>query len=152
MRTRERIARTSPGRTALSLKLAHTSEKTQSSEAVTAESLGRQLRAMLPPLRLHSLSLYNSEGDNLWLSEGALGADKNSVVLEAIQLLHASPARGYLESNLEDGRFAMFLPVRAPKGDLVGIVMLLNESRSMLAGTKEQLANARIRGMLQKIA
>lgn len=136
----------------MSLKLAHTSEQSPPSETVTAESLGRQLRAMLPPIRLHSLSLYNAEGDNLWLSEGALGPDEHSVVLDAIQVLHADGGRGYLESSLEDGRFAMFLPVRAPKGDLVGMVMLLTESRTLPAGTKEQLAHARIRGMLQKIA
>lgn len=121
-------------------------------ETVNAETLGRQLHAILPPLRLHSMSLYNAEGDVLWLSEGALGPDEHSVVLDAIQTLHGETRKGYHETGLEDGRFAMFLPVRAPKGDLVGMVMLLTELKALPDGTMEQLASARVRGMLQKIA
>ncbi len=137
----------------VSLKLVQSdTESPPATEAATAESLGRQLRAMLPPLRLHSMSVYNGEGDVLWLSEGALGPDEHNVVLEAIQTLHGEMRKSYHEITLEDGRFAMFLPVRAPRGDLVGIVMLLTESRMLPEGTKELLAGSRIRGMLQRIA
>src|SRR6185312_5589341 len=41
-------------------------------EPGTAEALGWQLRAALPPMRLHSVSIYDSQGNVLWLSEGAL--------------------------------------------------------------------------------
>ena len=137
---------------ALSLKFAKSDSGSPAGETVTAESLGRQLRAMLPAMRLHSMSLYNAEGDVLWLSEGALGPDEHSVVLDAIQTLHGDAGKGYFETGLEDGRFGMFLPIRAPRGDLVGIVMLLTERKAVPDGTKEQLASARVRGMLQKIA
>ena len=63
-------------------------------EPVTAESLGWQLRSALPPMRLHSVSIYNAEADVLWLSEGALGPDEHNVVVEAIEAQKAekSPA------------------------------------------------------------
>ena len=53
-------------------------------EPITAESLGWQLRAALPPLRLHSVSLYDEQANVLWLSEGALGPDEHSLVVEAL--------------------------------------------------------------------
>ena len=57
----------------------------ESAEPVTAESLGWQLRSALPPMRLHSVSLCNTDADILWLSEGALGPDEHNVVVEAIE-------------------------------------------------------------------
>ena len=57
------------------------------SESITAESLGWQLRAALPPLRLHSVSLYDEQANVLWLSEGALGPDEHNLVLEAMEKL-----------------------------------------------------------------
>ncbi|MEJ0005900.1 MAG: hypothetical protein WDM77_05800 [Steroidobacteraceae bacterium] len=38
----------------------------------TAAALGAQLLALLPTLRLHSVSLFDAKGDVQWLSEGAL--------------------------------------------------------------------------------
>ena len=104
-------------------------------------------------MRLHSVSLYNAEGDVLWLSEGALGPDEHSVVLDAMQTLQADSAKDYHESGLEDGRFGMFLPVRAPRGDLVGMVMILAELKTLpdgIARTARQSEGAR--RILQRIA
>ena len=55
----------------------------------TVESLGRQLRDVLPTRRLHSVSLCDHEANVLWLSEGALGPDEHSLVVEALELLSA---------------------------------------------------------------
>src|SRR5882724_1427290 len=91
------------------------------SEPVTAESLGWQLRAALPPLRLHSVSLYDQKANVLWLSEGALGPDEHNLVLEALERLASETSRSCYDHTLEDGRVAIFLPVRAPRRDLVGL-------------------------------
>ena len=93
---------------------------------------------MLPAIAPAFGSLYNAEGDVLWLSEGALGPDEHSVVLDAMQTLQADIGKGYHETGLDDGRFGMFLPVRAPRGDLVGIVMLLTELKTLPEGIAEQ--------------
>ena len=50
-----------------------------SAGTATVPSLGQQLREMLPPRRLHSVSLYDRDANVLWLSEGALGPDEHSV-------------------------------------------------------------------------
>jgi EAL domain-containing protein (putative c-di-GMP-specific phosphodiesterase class I) len=125
---------------------------TATAEEISAESLGRLLRAALPPLRLHSVSLYNAEGDVLWLSEGALGPDEHSVVLEAMEALHVETQKSYHEMALEDGRFGMFLPVRAPRGDLVGLAMILADPKNLPDGIAERLAVPKMRTILQRIA
>jgi len=94
-------------------------------EPATAEALGWQLRASLPPMRLHSVSLYDSQGNVLWLSEGALGPDEHSLVVDALDRLAAESGKSCCENRLEDGRVAAFLASRAPQGHLVGLAMVL---------------------------
>jgi len=121
-------------------------------EPVTAESLGWQLRAALPPLRLHSVSLYDDEANILWLSEGALGPDEHSLVLEAIETLGTNSSLSVHENGLEDGRIAIFLPVRAPQGDLVGVAMVLADVKSVTDGVVERMVTPQVRTVMQKVA
>ena len=83
---------------------------------LTVEALGQQLRDVLPTRRLHSISLCDHEANVLWLSEGALGPDEHSLVIEALALLAADTSLPCHEMGLEDGRLALFLPVRTPSG------------------------------------
>jgi len=122
------------------------------SESITAESLGWQLRAALPPLRLHSVSLYDEQANVLWLSEGALGPDEHNLVLEAMEKLADDKALPRCENSLEDGRAAIFLPVRAPQGDLVGIAMILTDLKSVSDGVLERIVSPQLRTIMQKIA
>jgi EAL domain-containing protein (putative c-di-GMP-specific phosphodiesterase class I) len=119
---------------------------------VTAESLGWQLRSALPPMRLHSVSLYNVDADVLWLSEGALGPDEHNVVVEAIEGQKADKAQNYFEYGMEDGRIGIFLPIRGPRGDLAGTVMILADMKSVTEGTMERIVTPQIRTILVKIA
>ena len=122
------------------------------SEPITAESLGWQLRAALPPLRLHSVSLYDKDANVLWLSEGALGPDEHGLVLEAIEVLAADSTQTCHENGLEDGRVAIFLPVRAPKGDLVGLSMILADLKSVGDGVLERMVTPQVRTIMQRVA
>jgi EAL domain-containing protein (putative c-di-GMP-specific phosphodiesterase class I) len=122
------------------------------SEPVTAESLGWQLRAALPPLRLHSVSLYDEQANVLWLSEGALGPDEHNLVLEAMDACTNDRSLPCYENGLEDGRVAIFLPVRAPQGDLVGIAMILADLKSVSDGILEKIVSPQVRTIMQKIA
>src|SRR6185503_4370999 len=81
---------------------------------LTVESLGQQLREVLPARRLQSVSLCDHEANVLWLSEGALGPDEHSLVTEALGMLAGDASLPSYEIPLEDGRLALFLPVRAP--------------------------------------
>ncbi|HEY1891144.1 MAG TPA: EAL domain-containing protein [Steroidobacteraceae bacterium] len=121
-------------------------------EPGTAEALGWQLRAALPPIRLHSVSIYDSQANVLWLSEGALGPDEHSLVLEALETLNADSGKSCCENGLEDGRIAAFLAVRAPQGHLVGIAMVLAEFKSPGEGLTDRIMSAPTRTIMQKLA
>lgn len=125
---------------------------TASNEPATAESLGWQLRAALPPMRLHSVSLWDEQANTLWLSEGALGPDEHNVVLEAIEALSNDAASNCYETGIEYGPAAIFLPVRSPVGGLVGLAMILADIKSVNDGVLEKLAAPAIRTIMQKVA
>jgi EAL domain-containing protein (putative c-di-GMP-specific phosphodiesterase class I) len=121
-------------------------------EAVTAESLGWQLRAALPPLRLHSVSLYDDQANVLWLSEGALGPDEHGLVLDSMEVLSNDRSLPAYENGLEDGRVAIFLPVRAPQGELAGVAMILADLKSVSDGVMEKIVSPQVRTIMVKIA
>jgi len=121
-------------------------------EPATAEALGWQLRAALPPMRLHSVSIYDSQGNVLWLSEGALGPDEHALVLEALETLTADSGKSCCENGLEDGRIAAFLAVRAPQGHLVGLAMILADFKTGGEGLTERILSAPTRTIMQKLA
>jgi EAL domain-containing protein (putative c-di-GMP-specific phosphodiesterase class I) len=121
-------------------------------EAATAEALGWQLRAALPPIRLHSVSLYDSQGNVLWLSEGALGPDEHSIVVDALDRLGAESGKSCCENRLEDGRIAVFLAIRAPQGHLVGLAMVLADLKSGGEGLMDRIVTATTRTLIQKLA
>ena len=118
----------------------------------TVESLGQQLREVLPTRRLQSVSLCDHEANVLWLSEGALGPDEHMLVLEALDTLAADPSLPCHETGLEDGRLAVFLPVRAPMGNLVGVAMILADSKSVGDDTLERMTAAPVRTIMQRLA
>jgi EAL domain-containing protein (putative c-di-GMP-specific phosphodiesterase class I) len=121
-------------------------------DATTAEALGWQLRAALPPMRLHSVSIYDGQGNVLWLSEGALGPDEHSLVVDALETLAAASGKGCCENRLEDGRIATFLAVRAPQGHLVGLAMILADLKSAGEGLMDRIMTAQTRTVVQKLA
>jgi EAL domain-containing protein (putative c-di-GMP-specific phosphodiesterase class I) len=118
----------------------------------TVESLGQQLREVLPPRRLHSVSLCDHEANVLWLSEGALGPDEHLLVVEALDVLNADSSLPCHETGLEDGRLGVFLPVRAPTGSLVGVAMILADSKSVGDDTLERMTAAPVRTIMQRLA
>ena len=122
-------------------------------EPATAESLGEELRAALPPIRLHSVSLCTAAGDVLWLSEGALGPDEHGFVVDALHALAQDPASLHRQSDFRDGRGALFLAVRSPQSELVGLAMLLVDSKVLITGIAARiLGTASLRAILQRIA
>jgi EAL domain-containing protein (putative c-di-GMP-specific phosphodiesterase class I) len=121
-------------------------------EPPTVESLGRQLREVLPTRRVHSISLCDQEANVLWLSEGALGPDEHAMVTEALEQLSADTSRHCHEMSLEDGRLALFLPVRAPDAALVGVAMILTDGKSFGDDTLERMAAPPVRAIVMRLA
>jgi EAL domain-containing protein (putative c-di-GMP-specific phosphodiesterase class I) len=123
-----------------------------SSGPATVESLGQQLREVLPTRRLQSVSLCDHEANVLWLSEGALGPDEHMLVMEALDILNADSSLPCHETALEDGRLGVFLPVRAPTGSLVGVAMILADSKSVGDDTLERMTASPVRTIMQRLA
>jgi EAL domain-containing protein (putative c-di-GMP-specific phosphodiesterase class I) len=119
---------------------------------LTVEALGQQLREVLPTRRLQSVSLCDHEANVLWLSEGALGPDEHSLVTEALTFLAADTSLPCHEMGLEDGRLALFLPVRSPTGAPVGIAMILADRKSVGDDTLERMMAAPVRAIMQRLA
>jgi EAL domain-containing protein (putative c-di-GMP-specific phosphodiesterase class I) len=118
----------------------------------TVESLGQQLRQALPTRRLHSVSLCDHEANVLWLSEGALGPDEHGLVVEALEVLATDTSLGIHEMGTEDGRLALFLPVRTPTADLVGIAMILADAKTLGDDTLERMSAAPVRAIMLRLA
>jgi EAL domain-containing protein (putative c-di-GMP-specific phosphodiesterase class I) len=118
----------------------------------TVESLGQQLRQALPARRLHSVSLCDHEANVLWLSEGALGPDEHVLVVEALELLAADPSLNVHEMGTEDGRLALFLPVRTPTAALAGVAMILADSKTLSDDTLERMSAAPVRAIMLSLA
>ena len=88
----------------------------------------------------------------LWLSEGALGPDEHVLVVEALEVLATDNSLSIHEMGTEDGRLALFLPVRTPAAELVGIAMILADSKSVGDDTLERMSAAPVRAIMLRLA
>ena len=92
-------------------------------------AIGEALKQALSGNRLQSISLHDERGDVLWLDEGALGPDEHNLVIDAVTALNEAPERTFHFQNIGDGRSAAFLPARSPLNDLLGIAMIIADSK-----------------------
>ncbi|MBS0365967.1 MAG: EAL domain-containing protein [Proteobacteria bacterium] len=118
----------------------------------TVESLGQQLRSAVSTRRLHCLTLCDREANVLWLSEGALGPDEHSLLTEGLEALGRGAHVPFHEITTEDSRRAIFLPVRAPHGKLVGVAMFLGDGKGVGDDTMERMTGAAVRVVMQRLA
>ncbi len=122
------------------------------SEPQGVESIGRQLCQALPPLRLHSVSIYDNQCNVLWLSEGALGPDEHALVVDALECFAGEPNAGEREQRVEDGRAAVFLPICPPQGALAGLVMVLADVKVAGDGLLDRIVTPEVRAHVQALA
>ncbi|HET7810775.1 MAG TPA: EAL domain-containing protein [Steroidobacteraceae bacterium] len=78
---------------------------------------------------MQSISLHDERGDVLWLDEGALGPDEHNLVLEAASALTDAADKNMHFVVIGDGRSAAFLPARSPLNDLLGVAMIIADSK-----------------------
>jgi len=121
-------------------------------DRVTPETLGRELREAFPPVRLHSVSIHDEEGDALFLSEGVLGPDEHTIVIEAMSALSLEQNTQYLDRSLEDGRSAAFFASRSPYGELLGLILVIADSKNIDRGAGMKLLGPEVRAVMQRIA
>jgi EAL domain-containing protein (putative c-di-GMP-specific phosphodiesterase class I) len=116
------------------------------------EKIGMQLRDLFPGLRLQFISLHDAKGDALWLSEGAIGPDEHSLVLDAMDLFALETRHKCFEKTLGDGRTALIFAARDPRGERRGAAMLMAESRSLDGSAQEKALLPALQSLLKRFS
>ncbi len=114
-----------------------------------AAELGRLFGQALNAWRLPALSLHDSAGETLWLSEGSFGPDEHSVVLAALDVFALEPQRVCIHRKLEDGRRGLFLAARDPLGGCSGLVFAVIEGAVV---DERRLITPPLRALLQRLS
>ena len=97
----------------------------------TAESLGLRLREALAAMRVHLCSLHDDQGDVLWLSEGFMGPDEHSAVLQAYERFAHRDAPALAIDDLGNGRSAVVLRAQTVNNTFAGAAMVVVDSRNL---------------------
>ena len=121
--------------------------------ALTVQSLGQQLREVLPTRRLHSVSLCDHSGERA-VAERRGASDPMSTPWWS-RRSSCCPPRPHFRVTRWVSRtaaYALFLPVRAPTGDLVGIAMILADGKSVGDDTLERMTATPVRAIMQRLA
>lgn len=129
----------------------------QASASVTASgdskaAIGEALKQALSGNRLQSISLHDERGDVLWLDEGALGPDEHNMVTEACAALEKATDKSYVFQNVGDGRSAAFLPARSPLNELVGVAMIIADSKFLDAKGAAKFVTPTTTNLMRRLA
>ena len=114
-----------------------------------AEELGRLFANGLNAWRTPALSLHDSAGETLWLSEGSFGPDEHNVVLGALDVFALEPQRVCIHRKLDDGRRGLFLAARDPLGGCSGLVFAVIEGAVV---DERRLITPQLRALLQRLS
>jgi len=127
------------------------SEKTDSMppRRNVTEELGRGFLQALNAWRMPALSLHDSGGETLWLSEGSIGPDEHTVVLAALDVFALEPQRACIHRKLDDGRRGLFLAARDPLGGCSGLVFAIIEGGVV---NEQKLITPPLRVLLQRLS
>jgi EAL domain-containing protein (putative c-di-GMP-specific phosphodiesterase class I) len=115
-------------------------------------AIGEALKQAIAGTRLQSISLHDERGDVLWLDEGALGPDEHNLVLDAASALSASPDKQMHFQVIGDGRSAAFLPARSPLNELLGIAMIIADSKFLDARGAQKFVNPTTTNLMRRLA
>jgi len=129
----------------------------QASASVTASgdskaAIGEALKQAIVGTRLQSLSLHDERGDVLWLDEGALGPDEHNIVMDAISALSAAADKNHIFTVIGDGRSAAFLPARSPLNELLGVAMIIADSKFLDAKGAAKFITPTTTNLMRRLA
>jgi EAL domain-containing protein (putative c-di-GMP-specific phosphodiesterase class I) len=129
----------------------------QASPSVTASgdskaAIGEALKQALSGNRLQSISLHDERGDVLWLDEGALGPDEHNLIIEAISALSEAADRNVHFQLIGDGRSAAFLPARSPLNDLIGVAMIIADSKFLDSKGAAKFVTPQTTNLMRRLA
>lgn len=101
------------------------------SSLVDFEAVCQTLRAAVEPARAHAISLHDEAGDVLWLSESTMGPDEHNAVRESLPAFSNINGPAILACDLGDSRSAVLLRAVNARRAMVGVVMVIMDTRSV---------------------
>ena len=94
----------------------------------------QKVRVALEPARSHAVSLHDEQGDILFLSEGSMGPDEHNAVHGAIEAFNDPNSAPVVAYDLGDARHAVLVRAINPRRTMVGVVMVVTDSRNVTRG------------------
>jgi EAL domain-containing protein (putative c-di-GMP-specific phosphodiesterase class I) len=119
------------------------------SPLVDFDSVCQKVRAAVEPNRTHAVSLHDEAGDMLWLSESSMGPDEHNAVREAAEAFSNPAAAPILSFDLGDSRSAVMLRVVNARRAIVGLVMIIMDTRIVAQGATKLMTPKLQRALLQ---
>jgi EAL domain-containing protein (putative c-di-GMP-specific phosphodiesterase class I) len=107
---------------------------TSDSPLIDFDAVCQKVRAALEPARSHAVSLHDEHGDVLYLSEGSMGPDEHNAVLEAMETFVDPNSAPIVAFDLGDSRHAVLVRTINARRALVGVVMIVMDSRAVARG------------------
>src|SRR3984957_19515879 len=108
-----------------------------------------KVRAAVEPNRTHAVSLHDEAGDVLWLSESSMGPDEHNAVREAAEAFTNPAAAPILSFDLGDSRSAVMVRAVNARRAIVGLVMIVMDTRIVSQGAPKLMTPKLQRALVQ---
>jgi len=119
------------------------------SPLVDFDAVCQKVRAAVEPARTHAVSLHDELGDVLWLSESSMGPDEHNAVLQAAETFVDPSAAAALAIDLGDLRSAVLIRAVNTRRTLVGVIMIIMDTRIVAQGATKLLTPKMQRALTQ---
>jgi EAL domain-containing protein (putative c-di-GMP-specific phosphodiesterase class I) len=116
---------------------------------VDFDAVCQKVRAAVEPNRTHAVSLHDEAGDMLWLSESSMGPDEHNAVREAAEAFTNPAAVPILTFDLGDSRSAVIVRAVNARRAVVGLVMIIMDTRIIAQGTPKLMTPKLQQAVLQ---
>ncbi len=123
--------------------------KASDSPHVDFDAVCQKIRAAVEPARTHAISLHDELGEVLWLSESSMGPDEHNAVREAAEAFTNSSSAPVLAFDLGDARSAVLVRVVTTRRTMVGVVMMIMDTRIVGLGPNKLLTPKLQRALME---
>jgi EAL domain-containing protein (putative c-di-GMP-specific phosphodiesterase class I) len=119
------------------------------SPLVDFDAVCQKVRAAIEPNRTHAISLHDEAGEMLWLSESSMGPDEHNAVREAAEAFSNPTAAPILAFDLGDSRSAVMVRAVNTRRAVVGLIMVVMDTRIVVQGTPKLMTPKLQRALVQ---
>jgi EAL domain-containing protein (putative c-di-GMP-specific phosphodiesterase class I) len=119
------------------------------SPLVDFDAVCQKVRAAVEPNRTHAISLHDEAGEMLWLTESSMGPDEHNAVMEAVEAFANPTAAPILAFDLGDSRSAVMVRAVNTRRAIVGLIMIVMDTRIVAQGTPKLMTPKLQRALVQ---